>query len=150
MSLLSIPSNLAFWSGRDSGSLEDEGGRDRLDRAGKAPAKGVQYGTRMSELVAKRRSPRIQMQIPVLLCWAEGQVEHQEHTFTVSISWFGCAVYSPKYFGPGTRVRVERDTKSMEARVVYSRWSLLTSSIEVGLEFDQHGWELWGIGVWGE
>jgi hypothetical protein len=104
----------------------------------------------MSELVEKRRNPRIQMQIPVLLWWEEGQEEHQEHSFTVSISWFGCAVYSHKYFGPGSRVRVQRDTKSIEARVVYSCRSPLTSSIEVGLEFDQDGREFWEITVWAE
>lgn len=104
----------------------------------------------MSELITNRRSPRIQMQIPVLLCWAEGQEEHQENSFTVSISWFGCAVYGHKYFGPGSRVRVQRDTKSMEARVVYSHRSLLAGSIEVGLEFDQDGRDFWGIVVWPE
>ena len=90
------------------------------------------------------------MQIPVLLCWREGQEEHEEHSFTVSLSWFGCAVSSRKYFSPGSRVRVRRDAKIMEARVVYCHRSLLTSQIDVGLEFEQDGREFWEIATWPE
>lgn len=92
------------------------------------------------------------MHVPVLLVWKEwkeeNQLEHREQTFTFSVSWFGCAVHSYKFFRPGTEVRVEHKDAAMEGRVVYSLWDHSTNLIEVGLAWDQDAREFWGISVW--
>ncbi len=90
------------------------------------------------------------MHLPVLLLWEEGGHEHCEHTFTLNLSWFGCAVRSHKFFSPGTRVRLQRQDKTVEARVAYSLWDHATNIVEVGLGFDHDGRDFWGIAVWAE
>ncbi len=90
------------------------------------------------------------MRIPLLLLWEENQQQHRERTFTVTLSWFGCSVHSHKFFQPGTRVQLQRDDKTMDARVVHSLWDHSTNLVEVGLAFDQDGREFWQISAWGE
>jgi hypothetical protein len=101
------------------------------------------------EKTTPRRSPRIARRIPVLLVWkGEDQQEHREKTFTFSVSWFGCAVRSYKFFRPGTQVQLHHESAVMEARVVYSLWDHQTNLVEVGLAWEQDGREFWGISVW--
>ncbi len=88
--------------------------------------------------------------MPVLLVWEEGGHERREHTLTFTLSWFGCAVHSHKFFSPGTRVRLQRQDKTVEARIVYSLWDHATNIVEVGLAFDQDSREFWGTVVWAE
>jgi len=91
----------------------------------------------------------MQAHIPVLLLWKEeDQQEHREQTFTLSVSWFGCAIRSYKFFRPGTQVRLQREGAAIEARVVYSLWDHQTNLVEVGLAWDQDGREFWGTSVW--
>lgn len=103
-----------------------------------------------STLTERRRSPRIHAPIPVQLLWEEDQQTHQEHTFTTTLSWFGCAVHSHKFFRPGSRVQVKYGSKTMDARVARSLWDHSTNLVEVGLAFDQDGRGFWGITVWDE
>ena len=104
----------------------------------------------LSTHTERRRSPRIRVRISVLLLWEENQQQHREHTFTVTLSWFGCSVHSHKFFRPGTCVQLQRDNKTMDARVAHSLWDHSTNLKEVGLAFDQDGREFWGIPVWAE
>ncbi len=95
----------------------------------------------------RRRSPRVRVCIPVLLAWEENQREHREDMFTVTVSQFGCAVHSHRFFEPGTAVRLEHDGKTVAARVVYSLKDHSTKLVEVGVGFDQDGREFWGTAV---
>ncbi len=90
----------------------------------------------------RRRSPRKRVGIPVLLVW-----EHREHTFTVTVSRFGCALHCHRFLEPGTAVRLEHEGNTIEGRVVYSLQNHSTKLVEVGLGFDQDGREFWGTAV---
>lgn len=96
---------------------------------------------------SRRRSPRVRVCIPVLLVWEEDQQEHQEHTFTVTVSRFGCAVHSHRFFDSGTAVKLEHDEKTSEGKVVYSLKDRSTRLVEVGVVFDQDGQEFWGTAI---
>ena len=87
------------------------------------------------------------MQIPVLLLWEKDGQEHREDTFTLTVSWFGCSVYSHNFFRTNSRVRLQRDSDTMEAQVVYSLKDRSANLVELRLEFDQDAREFWGIGV---
>ncbi len=101
------------------------------------------------ENTTPRRSPRLRARIPVLLVWKEqDRQEHREQTFTLSVSWYGCAIRSYKFFRPGTEVRLQREGEAMEARVAYSLWDHSTNLVEVGLAWDEDRREFWGISVW--
>ena len=92
----------------------------------------------------RRRSPRVRVPILVLLVWEENQQEHREHTFTVTVSRFGCALHSHRFLEPETAVRLEHDGKTIGGRVVYSIKDHSIELVEVGLGFDQDGLEFWG------
>ena len=44
-------------------------------------------------------------------------------------------------------MRLQRDSDTMEAQVVYSLKDRSANLVELGLEFDQDAREFWGIGV---
>ena len=112
---------------------------------------GLPDGQRLkSTLTERRRSPRVEARIPVQLLWEENQQTHREHTFTTTLSWFGCAVHSHKFFRPGSRVQLKRESKTIDARVARSLWDRSTNLVEVGLAFDEDGREFWGIPTWDE
>jgi len=90
----------------------------------------------------RRRSPRVRVRIPVFLVW-----EYQEHTFTTTVSRFGCALQSRRFFEPGTIVKLQHEGNTIEAKVIYSLEDRSTKLVEVGLAFDQDGREFWGIAV---
>jgi hypothetical protein len=89
----------------------------------------------------RRRSPRVRVSIPALLLWEEKRLEH---TLMVSVSRFGCAIQSHRFFELGTTVRLECDGKIIQGRVVYSRKDASTRFVEVGIGFDQDGREFCG------
>ncbi len=89
----------------------------------------------------RRRSPRVRVCIPALLFWEE---KHQEHTLMVTVSRFGCAIQSHRFFDSGTIVKIECDGKIIEGRVVYSLKDPSTGLVEVGIGSDQDRGELWG------
>jgi len=95
----------------------------------------------------KRRGPRIRVSIPVLLVWEE-QGEHREHTFTTSVSWFGCAVRTHRFFPLGARVQLQRGEKIKDARVIHCFQDQSTKMVEVGLAFDHDDRAFWGILIW--
>jgi len=88
----------------------------------------------------RRRSPRVRVCIPALLSWEE---KHQEHTLMVTVSRFGCAIQSHRFFDPGTIVKIECDGKIIEGQVVYSLKDPSTGLVEVGIGSDQDRGELW-------
>jgi len=104
----------------------------------------------MNTETEKRRSPRVRAHIPIVLVWQENQQEHREQTFTLNVSWFGCATRSHNFFRPGDRVRVERNPQAREAVVVYSLKDYSRNLVEVGLAFDQDSRDFWGITNWAE
>jgi hypothetical protein len=87
------------------------------------------------------------VQVPVLLLWKDGQQDRQERVYTLTISWFGCAIHSPKFFRLGSRVQLrhEKNGQSIQARVVYCLEDYGEQVVEVGLEFDQDGRSFWEI-----
>ena len=91
----------------------------------------------------RRRSPRFRERIPVLFMWEEREQEYQEHTFTVTVSRFGCALHSHRFFEPGTGVRLGREGKTIQGSVVYSLKDYSRKLVEVGVGFDEDGWEFW-------
>lgn len=93
----------------------------------------------------RRRSPRVSARQPVVLSWQEDELEHVESTFTLSISRFGCALRSHRFFRPGTRVRLEHQGRTIEGRVVYSLKDHSTNLVEVGVGFDRDGGEFWQV-----
>lgn len=104
----------------------------------------------MDARTERRRSPRLRLRLPVDLLWEEDGQQHLEHTFTRNISWYGCAVLSHRDFEPKTAVRVRKDGKTMEGRVVHSLKDCETNLVEVGIGFDQDAREFWGVLVWSE
>jgi len=104
----------------------------------------------MAIIASKRRSSRVHVHLPLLLLWKDDQGEHREPTFTLTVSWFGCAVHSRNFFRPKSRVRLQREAHTMEAQVVYSLKDHATDIVEVGLKLDRDGREFWGIWIWGE
>jgi hypothetical protein len=95
----------------------------------------------------RRRSPRVTVSIPVVLIWDEDG-EHREHTFTTSVSWYGCAVRSHRFFSIGSRVRLQRGSKIKDARVIHCMQDQSTKMVEVGLGFDADERAFWGLLVW--
>ncbi len=81
-----------------------------------------------------------------MLSWQEDELERVESVCTVSISRFGCALRSHRFFHPRTRVRLDRAGKTIEGRVVYSLKDHSTNLVEVGVAFDQDGSEFWQVG----
>ena len=98
-----------------------------------------------SAITEKRRSPRISERLPVSLLWEEGEHQHRERTFTLTLSWFGCAVHSHNFFPPNTRVHLQYEDKTIEARTVYSVSDYSTRLVEVGIDFGRDGRGFWGI-----
>ncbi len=98
-----------------------------------------------SIVTEKRRSPRVSMRLPVVLLWTEGDDRHEERTFTTNLSWYGCAVYSHRFFQPKTPVRLCYAEKSIEARTVYSLEDHSNSLVEVGIDFGHDCSDFWGI-----
>ena len=94
-------------------------------------------------ITERRRSPRIQACIPVLLIWKENQQEHQEHASTLTISRFGCAALSQNFFRAGAHVQLKRNSRTIAAWVAYCLPYQSTKFFEVGLEFDHDGVEFW-------
>ncbi len=91
----------------------------------------------------RRCSPRFRERIPVLFLWEENEQEHWEHTFTVTVSRFGCALHSHRFFEPGTGVRLGREGKTIQRTVLYSLKDYSRKLVEVGVGFDEDGWEFW-------
>jgi hypothetical protein len=98
----------------------------------------------------RRRSPRLTDRLPVLLLWEEDNREHREHTFTLNVSWYGCAVHSHRFFPPKTPVRLRYEGRTIEARTVFSISDYSTRLVEVGVDFGQDGRDFWGIPAWQE
>ena len=98
-----------------------------------------------SVITEKRRSPRISMRLPVVLFWEEGGQEHEEHTFTTNLSWYGCAVHSHRFFPPKTPVRLVYEKKTVEAQTVFSLEDHSTNLVEVGIDFGRDCSDIWGI-----
>jgi hypothetical protein len=98
-----------------------------------------------SVITEKRRSPRVSMRLPVVLLWEEGEQQHEEHTFTTNLSWYGCAVYSHRFFQPKTPVRVLYGKKMIEAQTVFSLEDHSTNLVEVGIDFGRDSSDFWGI-----
>lgn len=88
-----------------------------------------------------RRSPRIQVRIPIVLLWNENGEEHTETVHTQTISWFGCAIQSHRAFSVGSSVQAYRDGKTANATVLYCLQD--HELTEVGLEFAEDGLPLW-------
>jgi hypothetical protein len=103
-------------------------------------------GQRLKSVITeKRRSPRISMRLPVTLVWEQEGQQHEEHTFTTNLSWYGCAVYSHRFFQPKTPVRLCYENKVVEARTVYSLEDHSTNLVEVGIDFGRDCSDFWGI-----
>ncbi len=93
----------------------------------------------------RRRSPRVSASKPLVLSWQEGELEHVESASTISISRFGCALRSHRFFEPGTRVRLDYARRTIEGRVVYSLKDHSANLVEVGVGFDEDGSEFWQV-----
>jgi len=91
----------------------------------------------------RRHSPRFRERIPVLFMWEENEEEQREHTFTITVSRFGCALHSRRFFEPGTGVRLGGEGKTIQGSVVYSLKDYSRKLVEVGVGFDEDGWEFW-------
>jgi PilZ domain. len=92
----------------------------------------------------RRRCPRYRVRHEVFLSWAEGENRHRERTFTMSISQFGCSVYSFRALRPGTRVTIERQGESREGKVAYALVDHSTKRVEIGIGFDLDASPMWG------
>ena len=97
------------------------------------------------EAESTRRSARIRVRLPVLYVWWEGEQEHTERTYTITVSQFGCSAHSHRNFRPGTRMQVRRGPKTMEGRVVYSLKDHSTNMVEVAVGFEQDASDFWEI-----
>jgi hypothetical protein len=104
----------------------------------------------ISGLSERRRSPRLLLRTPVLLSWEEEGIVHREHTFTLNVSRFGCALHSHDYLEPNRRVQVQHEGKTLEARVAFSLWDHSNNRVEMGLSFSEDAREFWGATIWTE
>jgi hypothetical protein len=98
-----------------------------------------------SALTEKRRGRRISMRLPVLLLWEEGGVQHREHTFTLQLSRFGCAIHSHRFFQPKTLVQLQYEGKAIDAHTVYALSDHSINKVEVGIDFGGDSGDFWGI-----
>ena len=93
-----------------------------------------------------RRSPRIQVRIPLVLLWKDNGEERTEMVHTQTISWFGCAIQSLHVFPVGSSVQAYREGKTANATVLYCLQD--DKPTEVGLEFAQDSLPLWEFSEW--
>lgn len=102
----------------------------------------------MEVATRSRRGPRINLRLPVLMLWGTECEAHLEHTFTITLSWHGCAVYSHNFFPPRSSVQVKRGGKIIDGRVVYCLKDESNNMVEVGVEFEEDGRKFWQLPVW--
>jgi hypothetical protein len=95
-----------------------------------------------------RRSPRIQVRIPLVLLWNENGEERSEMVNTQTISWFGCAIQGHHAFPVGSSVQAYREGKTANATALYCLQD--HELTEVGLEFAQDSLPLWEFSAWGQ
>src|SRR5579864_8028647 len=101
-------------------------------------------GLRLKSLFTeKRRSTRINMRLPVVLLWQEGEREQREHTYTSNLSRFGCAIHSRTFFRPKTSVRIQYKEKTIHARTAYSLSDYSSNLVEVGIDFGFDSGDFW-------
>ena len=91
----------------------------------------------------RRRSERVPLREAVTLCWQEDGQERREHTFTISISRFGCAVVNGAHLRPGTAVTLLHNGNSTHGSVVYNLKDSTRDFIEVGIAFPAAGEQFW-------
>lgn len=115
-----------------------------------APAFVCMHVTRPEDLMLvetkTRRSPRIQVQIPIVLLWNENGEECTEMVHTQTVSWFGCAIRSHHAFLVGSSVQAYREGKTANATVLYCLQD--HGLAEVGLEFAEDSLPLWEFSEW--
>ncbi|HEX9759784.1 MAG TPA: hypothetical protein VGA40_02640 [Candidatus Acidoferrales bacterium] len=92
----------------------------------------------------RRRCPRYRVRHEVILAWTEGEAEHRERTFTITVSQFGCSVYSFRALRPGTRVSIERQGEVRQGKVAYALVDHSTKRSEIGIGFEQDANAMWG------
>jgi hypothetical protein len=93
-----------------------------------------------------RRSPRIQVRVPMVLLWNENGEERTEMVHTQTISWFGCAIQSHHAFPVGSGLQAYREGKTANATVLYCIQN--HELAEVGLEFAEDSLPLWEFSEW--
>lgn len=92
-----------------------------------------------------RRGPRLKLRREITLHWQEGDTRHQDATYTILLSQFGCSLRASINFRPGTPVTVEYEGKSRSGKVVYTLLDYSTNHAEVGVAFEQDASDFWNM-----
>jgi hypothetical protein len=96
-----------------------------------------------SVLTERRRSPRTNVRLPVLIVWQEGEMRREEDVFTSNLSRVGCAIRTRKFFPPKTPLEIHYQGKILPARTVYSLADYSTDLVEVGIDFGGDCGDFW-------